>query len=281
MRVFARRFPAFTPVEGTAVAFADEGGRTRLLEASAPGDMMVVAGFAHEPTAPRDRGMLLGVVEFAPVPVDLADLCDVAKLPAIHLADEGAPAWRHALPVVRAWTFDEPRMRVSDAFRDPLVIDPVERPVGLDAEEAKLVHILPKTELGPSYEALRRRAGVLAKAIGPMVPTAGLRPTAWTAEVAYEPNAEAWTYLMRFGERDVWKIGHTQDLQRRLDELNLHVPYETLNERWMLVRTRRWENSLRAYEVEQRLLADLRPHRTVGERLCCSVACILEAWGSL
>ena len=40
-------------------------------------------------------------------------------------------------------------MRVSDAFRDPLVIDPVERPVELGVEEAKLVHLLPKTELPP------------------------------------------------------------------------------------------------------------------------------------
>src|SRR5271155_618327 len=115
MRVFARRFPAVTLVGNAAVAFAGELARARLLEASAPGDMMVVAGFAHEPTAPRDRGMLLGLMEFAPVPVNLADLCDVAELPLSHLADEGAPAWPHALPVLRAWTFDEPKMRVSDA----------------------------------------------------------------------------------------------------------------------------------------------------------------------
>ena len=84
MRVFAHRFPAFTHVDGTAVAFARERARARLLEVSAPGDMMVVAGFAHEPTAPRDRGLLLGVVEFSPVAVDLADLCDFAELPTTH-----------------------------------------------------------------------------------------------------------------------------------------------------------------------------------------------------
>ena len=278
MRVFARRLPAFTHVEGAAVAFGGERGRARLLKASASGDMMVVAGFTHEPTAPRDRGLLLGVVEFAPVPVDLADLCDVAGLPETHLSDVGEPAWPHALPVVRAWTFDEPRMRVSDAFRDPLVIDPVERAVELGVEEAKLVHLLPKTELPPSYESLRRRAGVLAKAVGLVGPTTGLRPSAWTAQVAHDPNAEAWTYLMRFGERDVWKIGHTQDVERRLEELNLHVPHEVLNERWTLVRTMRWEHSMRAYEIEQRLFGDLRTYRTAGERLTCSERTILEFW---
>jgi hypothetical protein len=275
MRVFARRLPAFTHVEGAAVAFAGEQARARLLEASAPGDMMVVAGFAHEPTAPGDRGLLLGVVEFAPVPIDLADLCDIADLPGTHVAEKGVPTWPHALPVVRAWTFDEPRMRVSDAFRDPLVIDPVERTVELDAEEIKLVQLLPKTELAPSYEALRRRAGVLARAVGP---TTGLRPTAWTAEVTHDPNAEAWTYLMRFGDRDVWKIGHTQDLQRRLEELNLHVPHEALNEQWALVRSQRLENSLQAYKMEQRVFVDLQPFRTIGERIACSEGVVMTLW---
>jgi predicted GIY-YIG superfamily endonuclease len=270
MQIFARRLPAFTHVEVAAVAFAGESARARLLESSVPGDMMVVAGFAHEPTAPRDRGLLLGFVEFAPVPVGLADLCGVDGLPVTHRADDGSATWPYALPVVRAWTFDEPRMRVSDAFRDPLVLDPVERAVELDAEEAKLVHLLPKTEVAPSYDVLRRRSHVLARAVIRSVPTTGPKPSAWTAEVAHDPNAEAWTYLMRFGNRDVWKVGHTQDLERRLEELNLHVPYEALNERWALVLTQRWENSVLAYEAEQRILAHLQMYRTVGERLVCS-----------
>jgi hypothetical protein len=278
VRVFARRLPAFTHVEGVAVAFAGAKGRARLLETAAPGDMLVVAGFAHEPTAQGDRGRLLGVVEFAPVAVDLSELCDVAELPATHLAGVGGPAWPHALPVVRAWTFDEPRMRLSDAFRDPLVIDPVERVVELDVEEAKLVDLLPKTEMAPTYDALRRRSGVLARAVVPVGPTTGLRPTAWTAEVFQDPNAAAWTYLMRFGARDVWKIGHTQHLERRLEELNLHVPHEALNERWALVRSQRWENSLLAYEMEQRLLLALERFRTFGERAVCAQVEIANQW---
>lgn len=83
---------------------------------------------------------------------------------------------------------------------------------------------------------------------------------------------------MRFGRRDIWKIGHTQDVERRLDELNLHVPHEALNERWTLVHRHRWADSIRAFEMEQLLFQALQSHRTLGERLACSEPKISEAW---
>jgi len=135
-------------------------------------------------------------------------------------------------------------------------------------------------EVQPSYEAVRRQSYALAKSLQTAAPTTGLKPIGWTAEVTYDPNAEAWTYLMRFGRRDVWKIGHTQDVERRLEELNLHVPQEALNECWALVQRKRWENSVQAYEMEQALLRMLEAHRTIGERVRCAGEIILSVWES-
>lgn len=279
MRVFARRSPLFSEVERIAVAFKKEFSRARLLEASGGHGLLVVVGVSHEPTPPAERGRLLGLVEFAPAPVPLSDLLDL-DVERPELGGFGAaPLGFYALPVLRAWSFKPPLMRVSDTFQDPLSIDPIERIVELSQREVQLIRVLPKVELQVPYEALRRQAYALAKSLLG-VPTTGPKPTAWTAEASYDPNAEGWTYLMRFGQREIWKVGHTQDIYRRLDELNMHVPHEALGEKWCLVCRQRCANSIQAYEMEQRLLSALVPYRTVGERIACSEEVVRTVWNS-
>jgi hypothetical protein len=278
MRVFARRSPLFSEVERVAVAFKKESSRARLLEASGGLGLLVVVGLSHEPTAPAERGKLLGLVEFASAAVPLSDLLDVdGERPQVG---GFAALGFYALPVLRAWSFKPPLMRASDAFQDPLSIDPSERIIELSQREAELIAMLPKAEVRAPYEALRRQVFVLAKSLS-AAPTTGPKPTAWTAEAGYDPNAEGWTYLMRFGGRDVWKVGHTQDIDRRLGELNMHVPHEALGEQWRLVHIHRWANSILAYEMEQRLLSALLPFRTVGERIACSEEVVRTIWTSV
>ena len=273
MRIFARRSPSFSDVERVAVAFENENCRARLLEASEGFGLLVVVGLSHEPTAPSERGRLLGLVEFAPAPVHLSELLDATETPDLPLKP-------YAVPVLRAWSFADPLMRASDAFQDPLSIDPTERVVELTGTEADLIQLLPKAEVQPPYEAIRRQSYALAKSLRTAAPTTGPRPIGWTAEVTYDPNAGALTYLMRFGERDVWKVGFTQDIDRRLGELNLHVPHEALGEKWRLIRTRRWANSILAYEMEQRLLSAFAPYRSVGERVLCVEEHVQMIWHS-
>ncbi len=273
MRAFARRSSSFSDTERVAVAFKSEDNRTRLITASNGIGLLVVVGLSHEPTSPHERGRLLGLVEFAPAPVPLVELLDATEA-------AGPPPKPYAVPVLRAWSFANPLMRASDAFQDPLSTDPMERVVELTGTEADLIQLLPKTELQPPYEAIRRQSYALAKSLQTAAPTTGLKPVGWTAEVTYDPNAEAWTYLMRFGQRDVWKIGHTQDVKRRLEELNLHVPQEALNECWVLVRRKRWQTSAQAYEMEQALLRMLAAHRTIGERVRCDEEIVFALWES-
>jgi hypothetical protein len=273
MRAFARRSSSFSDAERVAVAFKNEDNRTRLIKASNGIGLLVVVGLSHEPTSPHERGRLLGLVEFAPAPVPLVELLDATK--ATNL-----PPKPYAVPVLRAWSFADPLMRASDAFQDPLSTDPTERVVELTGTEADLIQLLPKMEVQPPYEAIRRQSYALAKSLQTAAPTTGLKPVGWTAEVTYDPNAEAWTYLMRFGQRNVWKVGLTQDIDRRLGELNLHVPHEALGEEWRLVRKRRWANSVLAYEMEQRLLSAFAPYRSVGERVLCAEENVQMIWDS-
>jgi hypothetical protein len=85
-------------------------------------------------------------------------------------------------------------------------------------------------------------------------------------------------YALRFGERDIWKVGHTQNLATRLAEINQHVPHEELGECWSVVLHCRWNCSMEAYQMEQGVLGSLGSYRTEGERARCSEEALKATW---
>ncbi len=91
-------------------------------------------------------------------------------------------------------------------------------------------------------------------------------------------SGAAVTYALRFGRRNIWKIGHAQDVAARLAEVNKHVPHETLGESWTAVLTQRWKTQMAAYDMEQRVLALLNDKRTQGERVVCTASELQAAW---
>jgi hypothetical protein len=110
-------------------------------------------------------------------------------------------------------------------------------------------------------------------------PTRGLAPTTWSGPVSRDGGAAATTYAFRFGRRDIWKIGHAQDLSDRLYEVNKHLPYEVLGERWSITTwQQRWPTQTEAYEMEQRLFGLLAARRTLGERVRCTEDELQAAW---
>ena len=62
-------------------------------------------------------------------------------------------------------------------------------------------------------------------------PTTGPVPTSWSAVVERNAEQPSFTYVLQFGDRDLWKVGHAVDLAARLAEVNKHVPHEVLGER--------------------------------------------------
>ena len=109
-------------------------------------------------------------------------------------------------------------------------------------------------------------------------PTLGPAPSSWSGIVSRDANAAATTYAFRFGKRNVWKIGHAQDLQARLLDVNKHIPHEVLGERWSITWQQRWRNQKEAYEMEQRLFTLLAARRTEGERVQCTEDELRAAW---
>lgn len=128
----------------------------------------------------------------------------------------------------------------------------------------------------------QRRHGSIARR-GPPVrpaegPTKGPRPTNYTALISRTMGEPSWTYALRYGASDLWKIGHAQNVDARIAEVNKHIPHELTGDRWQPFARVRWPDSLAAYEMEQRLFAALSEKRTQGERVRCPAEDLIAAW---
>lgn len=119
-----------------------------------------------------------------------------------------------------------------------------------------------------------------AKFTGPAGPTTGPLPISWIGIVQRSAEEPAFTYALQFGNRNVWKVGHTVDLGERIDQINKHIPYEVIGEKWEVRFQQRWNTSLLAHEMEQTVFQLASAARTVGERLFCSNTDIEAAWQS-
>jgi hypothetical protein len=280
MRVFAKRFYGFDPERHPVIAFGKAGNRDALITASSPGDLIVFVGTQDEPTAEHERGRLLGIAEFARIPVDVRDVTDPARMKPTDLDADGSLLWPKGLPVLRAWRFAEPRLKLIDVLREQLTFEATVRAVLLDEADARAVLALPKTEVTIPLVPHVAKLLALSDALAFGRPTTGPTPSDWAGTVTRTTEAEAWTYAMRFGKRGVWKVGHTQDVEKRLNDVNRHVPVEEIGEGWTLVLKQRWPNSIAAHAMEQRVFQTLSASRTTGERVKCSEPQMLVAWSS-
>ncbi len=109
-------------------------------------------------------------------------------------------------------------------------------------------------------------------------PTTGPPPSSYTAVISYDAKAPAFIYVLRFGNSDVWKIGRAKNVSLRLRQINKHIPFELLNQRWYVFAKRNCHSFHDAHVLEQHLLAILKSTRTTGERIRCSREDLSEAW---
>ncbi len=276
-QVFASRFWGFNPCTHPAVTFGKAGNRDRLITQSQPGDLILFVGTQGWPTSPDEQGRLLGLVEFGRIPTDTRNL--IARDAMFqHELEGGSYRWPKALPMLRAWKFRSPPM-LRDVLSEQLPMYATVGAVLLSAEDRRAVLAIPRIE-APVRETKflsRLKAGQDALQQGP---TRGPSPTEWTATTTRNLGESSYTYALRFGNRDIWKVGFAADPKARRNQINCHVPTEVLHEEWTLWRTHRWSSEKGAYAMEQRLLSLLEKSRTSGERISCNETEISRAWQS-
>jgi hypothetical protein len=283
MQIFGTRFWGFGPAEYPFAGFTYPGSRDSLIARSRPGDLLLILGTKGEETAKEDRGQLLGLIEFERTAAFADDFILDGQIPANLLDENGKFRWPYAVPAIRAWEFTPPR-DIWSVLRRQLTMAATTSVDQLTPEEVELVLALPKAEISlPPSRARTRADRVAANRIVQLDKNApgqpGPAPAEWSALVAHEDGPTA-TYVMRFGKRNVWKIGISKNPKQRLNALNFSVPVEVLSEEWALHVVQKWENGMLAYEMEQALLRKLAPHCTKCERVSCDQKTIEGAWNA-
>lgn len=277
MTLFITRVWGFQPEHWPVITFGLEGNRDRLLKESTPGDRIVFVGTLREPTLEHLRGRLLGMAEIGRIPVDTLDIVSAEHLDQHDYDDAGRFRWPKAIPMVRAWRFT-PEPKLLDVLEEQLPYHATSQAVALAEKDAKAVLELEvKPTVIPSTIALEN-ARLLDKALSAANPTTGLRPSSWEGAVSRDVERTSFTYAFRFGNTDIWKIGHAINVGDRLKQVNRHVPTEIVNQEWYSAYQQRWDSETEAYAMEQRVLNALEAYRTEGERVFCSEQELRNAW---
>lgn len=265
-QIFATRAHGFDAIRWPIISFGEDGNRHNLIRRSNPGDLIAIVGTQTLPTQPADQGRLLGLAEFGRSEIATQDVLEPGYF------EETGNQWPYSLPILRAWYFPD-RPYLTDIFNEQLPYGATPRAVRLNPKQTAAVLAIPRgNEIQPNHPIIQR-ARNLANAL-----PRGPRPANWIAEVTHNADVEAYTYVLRFGRRDIWKIGYSQNTARRLNEVNQHVPVEALNEQWAIAYEHKWPTSDAAFEMEQRVLNRLRASHTFGERVNCSEAALQTAW---
>lgn len=277
--VFASRFWGFSPETHPVVMFGSDGHRDRLARMAGDEDVVLFVGTTREPTLEHERGRLLGLVQFARTPVETNKLVSKEAMRPEDFSN-GEYKWPKAFPVTRAWRFVEPRPMLTQTLSKQLPmyatigvvqLNPEDRDIVLnlkrvevDFKKAAVVHGLENRQENLAYARARQTTGPVA--------------SDWTGEVSRNVTGEVFTYAMRFGETDIWKIGWAKDPKARLKDINKHVPSEHLGEEWKLVLQAPWPSGDKAFAMEQALLRELDSKRTIGERVRCPENTLNGAW---
>ena len=180
--------------------------------------------------------------------------------------------------MLRAWRFD-PAPLANEVFENKnLPHNAQTQAVELLERDEATIRELNWVEVELPQTAERERQQRIADALNPEPTKPGPVAAPGTHEVTVTDKDEVWTYAARFGSSSTWKIGQTSNLDKRLGELNAHVPVEYLAEQWWIGRHHKWTSVERAQEMEQRVLQILDDKRTVGERVQCGEKQLDDAW---
>lgn len=275
MRLFATRVWGFGFSRVPLATFGVKGHVDRLLRLADRGDRVVFVGTQTERTEQQNRGKILGMGEIGFEPLRTLDLVGRAELDDRDFDAAGNFKFPHAVALTRAWRFEPPKLLTQTISRQLSMVatsgvEEIDDPADV-AAILTLAAIEMDLPVVPALERMRRLNDALRNTIGP-------RPTEGSYEVSRTLEGETWAYGLRFGKRDVWKIGWAVDIDGRCAEINQHIPVELGLEQWRVAFRQKMNDRQSAYDMEQRVLELLSAKRKGFERVHCSQSEMQSVW---
>lgn len=252
LRLFIGRFWSFRPEHLPFITFARAVYRDNLLAEAAAGDRIAMVVTQKESVIPEKRGRLLGIAEIGTRAIDTADVASSSTMtPREWLG--GEPRCPKAIPMVRAWRF----------LQSPAV------PPDINAA-------LPLTTGGP---AILLRAKQAAQIMSFAYEAAALRQSRWPLEGVRAVRAGTGeVFALRFGNRDVWRIGNSFDPERGLKAMNRNIPRDVTQEGWAILQRHPVASEAEALVFETNLTALLMDHEIDGAFFACGPVTFERAW---
>lgn len=277
MKLFATRVWGFGFARLPLATFGVQGNLRRLLTMARRGDRLVFVGTQTERTAPEHQGRILGMAEIGFEPLRTLDLVERDALDPRDFDSVGNFKFPHAVATTRVWQFEPAPVLTQLLSRQLTMVATAGVEEIDDLADVAAIMMLNAVEIDllqlPAIERMRRLNDALRNTTGPA-------PT----DTSYSVNrsaldGEAWAYGLRFGSRDVWKIGWADDIDERCAAVNQHIPVEIGGlEQWSVKFRQRMKNRDAAYKMEQRVLTLLDTRRKGFERVHCTHSELQSTW---
>ncbi|TIL84079.1 MAG: hypothetical protein E5Y73_35010 [Mesorhizobium sp.] len=277
MKLFATRVWGFGFARLPLATFGIKGNVDRLLNLAKRGDRLIFVGTQTERTAPEHQGRILGMAEIGFEPLRTLDLVERNALDPRDFDAVGNFKFPYAVATTRVWQFEPAPVLTRLLSRQLTMVATAGVEEIYDPADVAAIRALNAVEINlpelPALERMRRLNDALRNTTGP-------RPT----DTSYQVNrsaieGEAWAYGLRFGDRDVWKIGWADDIDQRCATVNQHIPIEVGGmEQWSVKFRQRMKNRDAAYKMEQRILTLLDSKRKGFERVHCTHAELQSVW---
>lgn len=295
-KIFATLAWGFDPEHWGAVGFSNEGVRNRLASELWSSDGLVLTmGTTGEETPVELRGRLLGLHRLGTMAIATEELVEPQRWQD-HICDNGGePKWPFGLPIREAEEFDDPPLRAELLPR--LHKENLHRKLAsnyelLTAEEARRVLALPRRRVERIWASVAADfAAHLTK------PPKGPRPSPGQ-RVLSRSSGPAATYCFRlegsaialvsaniapsWRQWTVYKVGFSNDPERRRRELNAYLPDEATL-RWATFMAQWHADEINAWAMEQEVFRQLLSRSAAhvkGEILAARPSVLEASWSA-
>lgn len=274
-KLFLTKTWGFDPKHYPTLGFVEEGGRENFLRQASHGDWIAIAGTLGTPTAPEERGRLLGMCQVGHEKVDADAIMRAigVTLSPQELDGQGRYRWRWAMPITKAVLFDgKPDLKdVLGSYLSGLAWAVYARDVEaeLGADAVRRILALPTTpcDIASTPQLDKETAFAEAMALHRQYGSSGPPPTgSRSGSERLLGVGYAYAYSLRGGKIAAFKVGSTHDPQARLVALNKELRPHLTGCSWEPRLQQIFPSETHAYRFEQMLLRRFRDRLVPGDR---------------